>query len=436
LSRRLADPATWEIVAALGAVANERAAALRAAVDALPSGQRPPLDDKRLSEWACGIVVRPYRVEPALPDPAWLDEAQAAFLSGELERAARVAKLPSAAEFVTRYGPVYDRMWDDRGAAALAVLDPVELGLGRLQRPPMTADHNAWIDGTDQSVQQRYRYYLRTSWSTRPAAVAEAAGLRMDDHISRRLAVAEPDDVCRGELDRVCSPIGLRSPEHHALCRSFVTGVEHADLETAVDDRPDGKRPAGPGRPRPTALTEWAGVATALPTGFDPALAAAVGAAAVYWARYDDRVIQLVTGAGRYWPEQVRQASPRKLWNRLHHREVEWAAPLVRVELPRLVRGLFTRHLNQLRHTPVPAPDEPPDPPPLRPDDPLLQATLAMLNADPATGTSVVTQLTSGNRTWERLYAELTDRWSQPCLPAPAFHAWAMANLGHESGEE
>ena len=435
LSRRLADPATWEIVAALGAVANGRAEALRSAIDALPHRQRPPLDDKRLSEWACGIVVRPYRVEPALPDPAWLDGAQAAFLSGELERAARTAKLPSAAEFVTRYGPVYDRMWDDRGAAAVAVLDPVELGLGRLRRPPMTADHNTWIVGTDQSVQQRYRYYLRSRWSSEPAAVAEAAGLRLDDHIGQRLGAAEPDDVCMGELDRACSPIGLRFPEHHALCRSFVAGVERADIEAAVDDRPDG-RPAGPGRPRPAALAEWAAAAPALSPALDPALAAAVEASAVHWARYDDRVTQLVTGAEAFWPAQIRWAAARKLWNRLHHREVEWAAPLVRREVARLVRPLFTRHLNQLRRTPIPPPDEPPDPLPVRPDDPLLQATLGMLGADPETTASVVARLTSGDHDWERVYSAAAARWPQPCLSVPALEAWARANLGHQSGEE
>ena len=103
LRRRLADPRSWEIVAELGAIASERAGALRAAVDALPAGDRPPLDDKRISEWACGIVVRPYRVEPALPNPAWLDTEQAAFLRDERERAARTAKLPTSTEFVTRH---------------------------------------------------------------------------------------------------------------------------------------------------------------------------------------------------------------------------------------------------------------------------------------------------------------------------------------------
>jgi len=435
LRRRLADPLTWEIVAALGGIANERAGALRAAIDTLPPGERPPLEDKRLSEWACGIVVRPYRIEPALPEPAWLDIEQAAFLRGERERAARTAKLPTDAEFVTRYGPVYDRMWQDRGKAALAVLDPVELGLGRLQRPPMTADCNGWIVGTDQSVSQRYRYYLRARWSTDPAAGAEVAGLRLDDHIGHRLATAEPDAVCVGELDRVCSPIGLRFPQHHGLCASFIAGVEHADVVGAYEDR------GGPGRPRPAALAEWAAAAPALSPAPDPALAAAVAACAVHWARYDARVAELVAGAAMFWPTQVRWAAARKLWNHLHHREVEWAAPLVRREVARLVRPLFTRHLNQLKGNAIPAPDEPldgvpaPDPSPVHPDDPLLQASLAALGGDSRTP-EMVALLAKGERGWETMYADLTRDRPQPCLPVPAFHAWALANLGHGTGEE
>ena len=438
LRRRLADPRMWEIVAALGAIATERAGALRAAIDALPPRERPPLDDKRLSEWACGIVARPYRIEPAVPDPAWLDAEQAAFLRNERERSARTAKLPTAAEFVTRYDPVYDRMWQERGEAALAVLDPVELGLGRLRQPPMTAGGNGWIAGTDQSVQQRYRYYLRARWSTDPAAVAEIAGLRLDDHIGRRLATAEPDTVCVGELDRVCSPIGLRFPEHHGLCASFVAGVERADVERAYDDRPGPGRPAGPSRLRPTAaLAEWAAAAPALSPAPDSALAAAVEACAVHWARYAARVAELVDGAAMFWPTQVRWAAARKLWSHLHHREVEWAAPLVRREVATLVRPLFTRHLNQLKGTAIPAPDEPsdPEPPPVHPDDPLLQATLAALGCAPETP-SMVALLVEGDRRWESMYTDQTDAHPQPCLPVPAFHAWALANLGHGTGEE
>ena len=429
--RRLADPETWAVVAALGATASTLATAVRASIGELPPAERPATTMHRVSEWACKTVTRPYRHEPALPSQAYLVTERAEFVAAERARAMRTRALVSEVDFANRYAPVYDELWERLGHAALDVLHPVELGLGRLPRPPMTAKGNGWRAGTDQAVRVRYRYYLRTRWGTDPAAVVRVAGLPEGQHLSERLGSADPDAVCRGELRRVCSPIGLCFPQHHQLCRAFGTAVADADLQTAFDTRGDHGR-----FHRGTALQDWAAERPELPQAADPALVSAVRTYAEYWAHRGARTEELVNGIRSDWPTQIRLGAARKLWHVLHHREIEWEAPLVRAETAELLPKMFGHHLNTLKLAPVTDQDDQ-DAAPLDMDDPRLQAVLAALDKDAAAAAELVAQIVQNDPDWELNYKRLMAGSARVCLTAAEFHRWAVASAGlPDTGEE
>jgi hypothetical protein len=427
--RRLDDDASWEIIAALGTLANERVAAVRDHFSALDASQRPGADGKRLSEWACGCVARPYGLAPALPSRAYLDAEQCAYQQREVDRANRVRALPSVAEFVARYTEVYDRMWQDRGAASLAVLDPVELGLGSLPRPPMTGKENGWRAGTDHAVSLRYRYYRRAVWSQGLDSTAAKAGLDRARHLDTRLAGMDPNDVCRDVLDRACSPVGLRFPEHHALVRSFVDGVRDADLEDA--------HRRGPGLIAGrwgAALADWAAAGRDLSVTPDRILASAVRVQAEYWAARTEKTAELIAAIPMHWQTQIQRAASRSLWHDLHGREVQWEAPFVRAEVDTLVPRMFCNQLAELKRLPIADPTAPDQPPPQAPaveaDDPRLAASLAALARDRAATAQMCELLNHDDPEWERIYLQLAGPTREACLPLALLRAWAERNMG------
>jgi len=421
----------WAIVVALATIANERALAVRHHFTGLDAAVRPATTPQRISEWACGTVAHPYAKAPALPEQGYLDKGQAMFQQREVDRAARVKNLVTDAEFVKRYTAVYDAMWDRRGGPSPATLSPVQLDLGTLDRPPMTATENSWKVGTDRSVRSRYRYYRRASWGRDPESVADAAGLDPDQHIGVRLLTADPDEFCRGELDRVCSPLGLRFAGHHVLVTAMVEGIQRADLQHAFDLRGGGGAPLRKGR----GLTAWAAVTRDLPITADPALVAGVQERAEYWAFRGPKALESARGAAPrqiHWPTLVQRFVPRRLWHRLHCREVEWEAPLLRAEAARLVPQMFQKHLMELFERPISAPDADPgaEPRPVAPDDPRLLTTLSALAEDQAGTTEMIALLLGHDERWEAMYRRTTGPRADACLTVAEFRDWVLLNYG------
>jgi|GEM_PF-3664815 len=414
LARQLEDPGFWAAVVTLGGLADALAVDITRRLDATPNGDRPHVTASRVSEKACAIVARHYRDRPVSPEWDTLAAEGAVFVALEIERAARLRRFLSEAEFVKHHTAAYDELWARRGAATLAVLRPSELGVGWRERPPMTGDDNGWRAGTDQAVCARYRYHLRISWARCPAA----DGQDRDQYIDRRLARMQPDDLCRHVVDRACSPIGLRSRRHHALVASFVAGVRRADLQAAHD--PGGKAP------QPGALREWAEQGHALPDTADEAFEAAVTDEAERWARRHSIAQALAEGIPATWTAQVELGTTRRLWDAAHSREAQWEVPFVRSEVTALVPAMFRAHLRELIHDPVPEPAD--EDGPLLPDDPLLQRTLDAFARTPESARALFALARQDYPRWVPMYEELTASLGERRLPPPVFRRWVLGN--------
>jgi hypothetical protein len=376
-------------------------------------------------------VVRPYTQTPALPEPGYLDKEQTMFQQSEVDCAGRVRNLVSDLEFIKRYTTVYEAMWEQLSDPSAITPSPVQLDLGTLHRPPMTAKENSWLVGTDRSVRSRYRYYLRTSWSQDPESVAEAAGLNLNQHISIRLLTVDPDELCLSTLKRACSPLGLRFPGHIVVITAMVKGVRCADLEKAFDLRTGGGPPVRKGR----GLTNWAAFTRDLPVIEDPALEAAVQERAESWAFRGPKALELVHGAASrqmHWPTLVQRFTPRRLWHWLHCREMEWEAPFTRAEVVHLVPQMFQNHLLELLKRPIPRTEADIDTEPrqVAPDDPRLRTTLRVLGRDQAGTTGMIALLLRHDEGWEIVYRQLTGPHTNACLTVAEFRDWALRNYG------
>jgi len=419
-----ADEEFWVIVEKLCLLADHLAGAVRAHFTGLPAADRPTLTNKEISAWACATVARPYYREPALPAADYLLAERNAYEEQAVARAARTRGLPTATEFANQYGPVYDKLWGQRREAALAVLSPVDLGLGELPGPPMCAAVNGWRVGTDRSVQHRYGLYFRSRWDRDPDATARVAGLDPGKHLSVRLRTAEPDAVCRGELERACSPIGLRSSRHHVFMSSFVTAVRLADMQAAFDARKgSGRRP-----PPSRQLATWAAAAHRLPEIADTALERAVTSFAEYWAARHQVAEQLAeTRRLANWTGEVERGTARRLWGRLHQREVVWEAPVVRSEAASLVKKMFQVHLLELILPPDEKPEEEPTGDPA-PNDPRLWRSHELMKerGDPS---ELLGRLVADGENWEQWYRAIVEPDADRCLPPAVFRDWALSHL-------
>jgi hypothetical protein len=217
----------------------------------------------------------------------------------------------------------------------------------------------------------------------------------------------------------------------------MVTGLQCADPEKAFDLRTSDGPPVRKGR----GLTDWAAFTPELPVIADPALAAAVQERAEYWAFRGLKALELAAGAAprhMHWPTLVQRFAPRRLWHRLHCREMEWEAPLTRGELARLVPQMFQNHLLELLKRPIPGMDADPDPDPdpeaeptpVAPDDPRLLATRRALAEDEAGAREMIALLLAHDRRWETLYRRITSPHADACLTAAEFRDWALRNYG------
>lgn len=421
----------WAVVEALTTIADEQARAVTERIRELPPARRGSVTRKDVSEWAARIVVRPLHRAPALPAESYLAAERERFLQRVLSAAAGRDRLPTRAEFAARYREAYDRVWARRGAAALRATSPAALGVGSDAQPPMVrppgddgSELGAWRDGTDYAVAQRYGRYLRRADDPTVEAAARRFGLDPDRHLVRRLPDLDPDQVCRGELERVCDPLGLREPPHRALVAAVAMGTLQADVLGAYEARVRGVRRVRRGG----RVAEWAAAAPRLPAGEDAELVAAVRETAEYWAARDAMAECLVLGAPRYWPRQIELAAPRRMWHLLHGHEVTWAAELDRPAARTWVEQVFSRHLVELLATPI----REPEPGLPAPDDPRLAATLRRVHADRAAGLRLCALILSGDPGWRTQYARVVGD-DRDCLPADRFREWAECTMAAEA---
>lgn len=414
----------WAIVDALAAAAARLVEDTARLLREQPAP--PPIDERRLSEWACAAVVRPYRVAPALPSASYLLAEGTVRRQLLTDQHARVRALPTAAEFAQRYAAELELTWERHGAQARARYRPEELGLGRLRRPPMTAADNGWRRGTDRSVEARYGYHLRLNWGRDPEATAARAGLDRSTHLGERLGTMAPEEVCTGVLRRACSSLGLRFPRHRAMLATVHRGLVYADVADA--------HATGRGR-RGTLLAEWTAHGPRLPDAEDPTLRAAVSAHAGYWAarqKHTNGVVLALPETIANWPVLVPQAALRKLWHLTLSREVEWEAEFVRAEVSGHVRKMFSRHLWELLDRPA-LDVEPPgqaEPRAVGPDDPRVGATQAAIAGHPELALFLF-HFERAEPDWHRLYLEIVGASAQRCLTLEEFIAW---NDQHGSG--
>lgn len=473
------DRGGWAVVRELAELADTFAAEAAAHFEGLPARRRPETATrKNIGERACTTVAALYRGagdRERAAFAAWaapeLARRRERYQATEAERHGWTEVLHDDETFVARFTPHLDQQWERRER------DPglAELPLGELGRPPMRAARDAtedWTCGTDRSVLSRYRHYRSARGLDTRDAVAEAAGIAPDRHMSVRLRAADPDRLARSEVERACAPVGLSSPGHRALLRSVADGVATAALEergrtrTVTDENP--LRPAGRRTSSwPALLGRWGDAAPELPAGPDAELVLAVVERAEFWAArqavsYDlvhiggrretslddpDLVLDadatqtdptasaaLGTGgdglarpapgsaavAGPWsWVVQVRMGVLRRLWFELLRREIEWDTPFVRAEVRDLLPAMFGRHLYELVRRPLAPADRTGPPAP----DAREQATLAALErAGVDTVRDLLVAVATGRPGWPERYAELLG-------DTPAGHALEAAEL-------
>lgn len=381
-----------------------------------------------ISAWAVGVVAASYTRSPALPSEDDLAEATAAFWRNRTgpSAEARAALRISPAEFSRRFAREYDDLWAKRGESP----SPVLLGLGALCRPPLTAPESSWRSGTDRSVLSRYHHYIRRrDWCQDIPGVAEVAGLDPQQHVSVRIIGATVEDLAGRELRRVCSPLGLDQPAHRALVTTAARALVEADVAGTHETRTD------TGRRR--SLTVWASAAADLHDGEDPLLHDALVGYARGWAGRDPSAADLVGLLGDVitWSVQVELGVVRRVWHWLHAREVEWEAPLRRVEAVRVLRGAFTRHLRELASRPIEdVRGADPAPAPL-PEDPRLAATITALGQlGPTAMQTLLDALHADPATWREAYLAATGG-ATGLLTPEKLRRWLGGNVLAAEGE-
>lgn len=175
--------------------------------------ERPRTFSERIAVWAGTQVAT--GTAPNVTDIA-------AFITACIdERLARGAPI-AIDEFTDRYRDLYDVVWNDRGAEALASSPPSAIDLGEDARPPLVRDpedgeRDDWTRGTDRSVYDRYRFGFKRTRRPRPGTCERAACLAAVPPVTA--------DPASAEVWRAGEPYGLEHPEHRQLLRSVHLGV-------------------------------------------------------------------------------------------------------------------------------------------------------------------------------------------------------------------
>ncbi|WP_224401701.1 hypothetical protein [Pseudonocardia sp. ICBG1034] len=388
LQRWLGGPG-WDVVRDLSRTArtmkDETVATLRAGgVTVTP---------RDVGSWALGVVGAFHWRHGRYPTVADLAETADRYqASSHREGPLRTLRLERPA-FDAVADPEWDRVWPkDRAAAPPSA---VGLGLGRAERPPMYGRTGDWQAGTDRPVHLRYRRYFDNR-----SRIA-APGVAPERHITRRYLGGDPSVIVVEELRRAAAPLGLAVTGHVA----GVTAVANAL-------RPNPRRALVRDVDGVGLLAAWSEAADPLPVGPDPDLTRAVAAFAVEWTANTDLAEVLELDAA-----SLGRAVARRVWHRLHGREVEWDTPVDRAGLVRELRGAFQRHLLEY--------DEPPDGPPQpavssaadrSPDEPpaaaadlteAQQRTFGVLGLDPRTPRMTAMMLDGDEAGWRQLYSEI-----------------------------
>ena len=208
------------------------------------------------------------------------------------------------------------------------------LGLGSDTRPPLEGSRGNWHLGTDRSVYSRYRRYSDASTQVRPPSDPEPDP---EQHVTHRFRGARPVDIALTEVHRAAAPLGLG----------------HAGHRVALVATADGLLPRSDGSLVSTDLHEWAARGTDLPTEADDELVDAISSHTV------DRIANAWVAGELGADTGLRTKIVRRLWQRLHGREVEWEVPLSRVGFATDLRDMYYHHLVE-RHDPPPAEERPP----------------------------------------------------------------------------
>jgi hypothetical protein len=296
--------------------------------DMLAEGPGSPQWGRGTGLWALGQIGSHYHrlgVVPTADDlAAFAAERRRRWSRGSLPR----QLTPS--EFVTAVASTWDAEWPAEWPEPDYA--PAALGLGRDGRPPLVGSHGNWQHGTDRNLYHRYRLYFDPSARSR---AFDTSYLDPQRHVDRRFHGAAPERVALDVVGRACRPLGLRCPGHAPAVAAAAHGL---------------RREPGPPKSEPD-LVEWAAVAEDLPTVPDPDLTTAVRAYAAFWIENSRQAGHVDVDDDRFPTGVI-----RRLWHRLHGREIEWDTAHRRSELVSQVRSCFGRHLRQWWDPPAAAP--------------------------------------------------------------------------------
>jgi hypothetical protein len=372
LRRWFGDGAGWALVEELCTLAASLKRELSAADPGSPQWRRG------IGLWALGQVGSHYHRRGEVPTADDL----ARFAVDRRHRWGRGA-LPrqlSLQEFVAAADPTWHAewpvAWPEPGYA------PAALGLGRDERPPLVSPRGNWKHGTDRDLYHRYGLYFDPRARSR---AFDTGYLDPQRHITQRYRDAAPERVALEVVRRACRPLGLSCPGHAPAVAAAAHGL---------------RREPGPPKSGPD-LVEWTAEAEGLPTVPDADLSIAVRTYAAFWIENSKLAGQLDVDDDRFPTGVV-----RRLWHRLHGREIEWETAHRRSELASQVRWCFAQHLRDLWDPPSAieraVPEEGAAPDPVDREN----ATTALIN-DHSDGYALVRAAMRDTDGWAQEYARI-----------------------------